>query len=138
MRREGDFYYDSGYEISDQVYFFDALHAADAGLSVSFYPFDRNKSLGVLEKLSAKRLCWLGISIFVVSVLPISPDDFSKTDIAGMMFVYCLLIFSGGMEFLYCRCQETMEDTEEEVSAAREKEKIDRQHRKKTNYFLGK
>ena len=87
----------------------------------------RNKSLGILEKLSAKTLCWLGISIFVVSVLPISPDDFSKTDIAGMMLVYCLFVFSGGIEFLYCRCQETMEDTEEEVIAAREKE-IGRAH----------
>ena len=97
-----------------------------------------NKSLGVLEKLSAKTLCWLGISIFVVSMLPLSPDDFNKTDIAGMMLVYCLFVFIGGIEFLYCRCQETIEDTEEEVIAAREKEKIDRQHRKKANYFPGK
>lgn len=105
---------------------------------IRFILLIRNKSLGVLEKLSAKTLCWLGISIFVVAVLPVSQDDFSKTDIAGMMLVYCLFVFSGGIEFLYCRCQETMEDTEEEVIAAREKEKIDRQHRKKANYFPGK
>ena len=54
-----------------------------------------------------------------------------------MMLVYCLFVFIGGIEFLYCRCQETIEDTEEEVIAAREKEKIDRQHRKKANYFRG-
>ena len=79
MWREGDFHYDSGYGISDPVYSVDALHAAALLYLIRFILLIGNKSLGVLEKLSAKTLCWLGISIFVVSMLPLSPDDFNKT-----------------------------------------------------------
>lgn len=56
----------------------------------------------------------------------------------GSVLLVPLLWILSMIEFLYCRYQETMEDQEEGIRQAREREREEKKHRKKADYFPGK
>lgn len=56
----------------------------------------------------------------------------------GSVLLVPLLWILSMIEFLYCRYQETMEDQEEGFRQAREREREEKKHRKKADYFPGK
>lgn len=56
----------------------------------------------------------------------------------GSVLLVPLLWLLSMIEFLYCRYQETMEDQEEGIRQAREREREEKKHRKKADYFPGK
>lgn len=105
---------------------------------IRFFVMLKGKQIRRLSKLPELTFIWLGGSFFLISMFPINYAPGTEPDLGGTLFIYCIFIFLAAGEFLFCRCQETLEDQEEELAEVQEKEKKEKQHQKKADYFPGK
>lgn len=92
----------------------------------------------VLSRLSAITCGWLGMSVFAIEMFPNDYSGGEKPDLGNTFLLYGLILLVAGIEFLYCRYQETMEENGEQLRNELEQAKEEKQHERQVNQFPGK
>lgn len=103
-----------------------------------FFLLLKRRRIGFLYNLPKITCLWFILSIFVMISFQILCEGGEAPQYGGTMLLFWLFPLVSGIEFFYCRYQETMEEKEEEILQLKEIEQEKKAHQKKADYFPGK